>query len=77
MVNDVLNWFEYGINFLNYGNPIQELGMAIATSEEVKTLFLEMIQEMDLDLQISELKKKKMNGLRFIPNILLMTMNLN
>ena len=59
VVNDVLNWFEYGINFLNYGNPIQELGMAIATSEEVKTLFLEMIQEMDLDIANFRVEEKE------------------
>ena len=59
VVNDVLNWFEYGINFLNYGNPIQELGMAIATSEGVKTLFLEMIQEMDLDIANFRVEEKE------------------
>lgn len=59
VVNDVLNLFEYGINFLNYGNPIQELGMAIATSEEVKTLFLEMIQEMDLDIANFRVEEKE------------------
>lgn len=59
VVNDVLNLFEYGINFLNYGNPIQELGMAIATSEGVKTLFLEMIQEMDLDIANFRVEEKE------------------
>ena len=59
VVNDILNWFEYGIDFLNYGNPIQELGMAIATSEEVKTLFLEMIQEMDLDIANFRVEEKE------------------
>jgi hypothetical protein len=37
-------WFEVGIGFLNYGNPIQELKMAISTSEDVKHLMLDMIQ---------------------------------
>ena len=59
VVNDILNWFEYGIDFLNYGNPIQELGMAIATSEDVKTLFLEMIQEMDLDIANFRVEEKE------------------
>ncbi len=59
VVNDVLNWFEYGIDFLNYGNPIQELGMAIAISEEVKNLFLEMIQEMDLDIANFRVEEKE------------------
>ena len=50
VVKDVLNWFKFGIDFLNYGNPIQELRMAVSTSEEVKHLMLDMIQEMDLDI---------------------------
>ena len=59
VVKDVLNWFEYGIVFLNYGNPMQELGMAIAASEDVKTLFLEMIQEMDLDITNFRVEEKE------------------
>ena len=50
VVKDVLSWFERGIEFLNYGNPIQELRMAVSTSEDVKQLMLQMIQEMDLDI---------------------------
>ncbi len=50
VVKDVIGWFKSGINFLNYGNPIQELRMAVANSEDVKYLVLEMIQEMDLDI---------------------------
>ena len=50
VIKDVLDWFEYGVDFLNYGNPIQELRMAVSTSEEVKQLMLDMIQEMDLDI---------------------------
>lgn len=50
VVKDVLEWFEYGIDFLNYGNPIEELRMAVSNSEDVKKLMLDMIQEMDLDI---------------------------
>lgn len=50
VVKDVLEWFEYGIDFLNYGNPIEELHMAVSNSEDVKQLMLDMIQEMDLDI---------------------------
>lgn len=50
VIKDILNWFEYGIDFLNYGNPIQELRMAIANSDDVKSLVLDMIQEMGLDI---------------------------
>lgn len=50
VVKDILDWFEYGIDFLNYGNPIEELRMAVLNSEDVKQLMLDMIQEMDLDI---------------------------
>lgn len=50
IVKDVLHWFEYGVDFLNYGNPVQELGMAVSNSNSVKELMLDMIKEMDLDI---------------------------
>ena len=50
VVQDVVSWFDAGIDFLNYGNPHQELRMAISNSEHVKKLMLDMIQEMDLDI---------------------------
>ena len=59
VVKDVLNWFEYGVDFLNYGNPIQELKMAVSTSEDVKNLMLEMIQEMDLDIVDFRVEEKE------------------
>ena len=43
IVNDVLDWFEFGIDFMNCGNPMQELRMAIANSDDVKDLVLKMI----------------------------------
>lgn len=59
VVKDVLDWFEFGINFLNYGNPDQELHMAITSSEDVKQLVLEMIQEMDLDIVDFRVEEKE------------------
>ena len=60
VVKDVLNWFEYGVDFLNYGNPIQELRMAISTSGDViKHLMLDMIQEMDLDIVDFRVEEKE------------------
>ena len=64
VVKDVLSWFEYGIEFLNYGNPIQELKMAVSTSEDVKKLMLQMIQEMDLDIvdfRVEEKENERIN----------------
>ena len=59
VVKDVLNWFEVGVDFLNYGNPFQELRMAISTSGDVKHLMLEMIQEMDVDIVDFRVEEKE------------------
>ena len=50
VVRDVLEWFDQGIDFLNYGNPIQELVVAVAITKNIKQLMLQMIQEMDLNI---------------------------
>ena len=59
VVNDVMDWFEFGIDFMNYGNPMQELRMAIANSDDVKGLVLKMIQEMDLDILDFRVEQKE------------------
>lgn len=59
VVQDVLDWFDEGINFLNYGNPMQELRMAVSKSEDVKKLMLQMIQEMDLDIVDFRVEEKE------------------
>ena len=59
VVQDVLDWFEEEIVFLNYGNPIQELQMAVSKSEDVKRLMLQMIQEMDLDIVDFRVEEKE------------------
>ncbi|HCT91985.1 MAG TPA: hypothetical protein DF613_11505, partial [Lachnospiraceae bacterium] len=48
IVNDVLDWFEDSVDFLNYGDPYQELRTAITKSKEIKSLVLNIIKEMDL-----------------------------
>ena len=58
VVKDVLNWFEDAIYFLNYGNPYQELRTAIAKSEDIKHLVLNMIKEMDLDIEDFRIEEK-------------------
>ena len=56
--NDISNWFEKGIKFLNYGSPIQELQLAIANSANNKELILDMIKEMDLDIDDFRVERK-------------------
>lgn len=51
LVMDILDWFRYSICFLNYGDPRQELRMALTMNSRAKALFLSMIQEMDLDIE--------------------------
>ena len=62
VVKDVFNWFESGIDFLNYGNPKQELKLAVSISENVKRLMLDMIREMDLDIVDFRVEEKE-NGM--------------
>lgn len=59
VVQDVLDWFDEEIDFLNYGNPVQELRMAVSKSEDVKRLMLQMIQEMDLDIVDFRVEEKE------------------
>lgn len=58
IVADVLEWFEDSIDFLNYGNPYQELRMAVTKSEKIKNLVLDMIREMDLDIEDFRIEEK-------------------
>jgi len=64
IVADVMNWFENGIDFLNYGNPFEELRTAIASSEEIKHLVLDMIREMDLDIEDFRVEERENNRLK-------------
>jgi AAA15 family ATPase/GTPase len=50
IVNDILEWIEQSILFLNYGNPYLEIGVLHGISEDIKKLVLEMMMEMDLDI---------------------------
>ena len=59
VVQDVLDWFDEKIDFLNYGNSMQELRMAVSKSEDVKRLMLQMIQEMDLDIVDFRVEEKE------------------
>lgn len=59
VVSDVLSWFECGICFLNYGNPMQEMRTAIAQSDKLKQLILKMIKEMDLDVDDFRVEEKE------------------
>ena len=49
---------ENAIDFLNYGNPYQELRTAITKSEDIKHLVLSMIKEMDLDIEDVRIEEK-------------------
>ncbi|MCI8448024.1 MAG: AAA family ATPase [Eubacterium sp.] len=59
IVKDIFRWFEQEIDFLNYGNPLQEMGMAIAESDTLKKLILKMIQEMNMDIENFRVEEKE------------------
>lgn len=68
VVQDVLDWFDEEIDFLNYGNPMQELRMAVSKSEDVKRLMLQMIQEMDLDIVDFRVEEKENDRIKYLQN---------
>lgn len=51
IVDEVISWFENGIRFLNYGNPIYELVTVLNLDNVRRSLMLDMIKEMDLDIE--------------------------
>lgn len=57
----MIEWFEEFIDFLNYGNPRQELRTAIVKAEEVKKLVLNMVHEMDLNIGNFRIEEKEEN----------------
>lgn len=59
VINDVLSWFKHKIVFLNYGNPIEEMIMAVSNSKDIKNIMIGMIQEMDLDIEDFRIEKDK------------------
>lgn len=59
IVADVFSWFENEIDFLNYGNPLQEMRTAIAKSEHLKQLILKIIKEMNLDIDDFRIDEKE------------------
>lgn len=63
VIDDVLDWFEDSIDFLNYGNPKQKLRTAIANSETVKSLILDMFHEMGLDIEDFRIEEKGDGGI--------------
>ena len=58
IISDVFSWFEEKIDFLNYGNPMQEMITAIVRTGDLKTLILKMIKEMDLDITDFRIEEK-------------------
>lgn len=61
VIADVFGWFENQIDFLNYGNPLQEMRTAIAKSDDLKKLVLDMIKEMDLEIDDFRVEEKEDN----------------
>ncbi|MBO6207283.1 MAG: AAA family ATPase [Lachnospiraceae bacterium] len=64
IIGDCISWFEDRIRFLNYGNPTQELKLAIDNSSDRKTLILDMIKEMDLDIEDFRVEEQSMGDIR-------------
>ena len=50
IVNDVISWLSYNVGVLNFGNPIRERTIKIPQSKERKVQFLNLLQNLDIDI---------------------------
>lgn len=63
-VSDVINWFDEGIDFINYGNPLSEMILSADFLENVRKLVLDMIKEMDLDIADFRIEKNENDSIK-------------
>ncbi len=49
-IKDIVNWFEHGIEFINYGNPNVDARVPVVKPGKLKDLMLKMLIEMDIDI---------------------------
>ena len=61
IINDIIDWFQHKIAFLNYGNPWIEFCLRIDECEQYKHMILNMLKEMDIDIEDFRIEKKE-NG---------------
>lgn len=59
IIDDVIGWFENGLDIVNYGNPNTEFNFRITESKNYKKLFLNMLHEMDIDIEDYRVVKEK------------------
>lgn len=50
IIKDIVEWFEEGVDFINYSNPNEDANIPIAESGKIKSLVLKMMSEMDIDI---------------------------
>ncbi len=65
IIEDIFDWFENGICFINYGIPFAEYNLANSYSDELKEFVLDMLQEMDLDIVDFRIEKKEKDRIVF------------
>lgn len=60
-VKDIVDWFENKIDFINYSNPRQEAKIPVVRSENLKSLVLKMMMEMDLGISNYRVEESEEN----------------
>ena len=58
IIKDIVNWFDSGIDFINYGNPREDAQIAIVEKASDKSLVLKMLAEMDIDVSDYRIEKE-------------------
>ena len=62
VVKDAIDWFEYGIDFLNFGNPLEGLRAVVSSSGEIKKLVLACSRKWISILKTSGSRSGKITG---------------
>jgi len=50
IIKDIINWFDHKLHFINYSNPKEDSRVVVTELEDIKTLMLKMLAEMDIDI---------------------------
>ena len=50
IIKDIIEWFDNTLDNLNYGNPVEDARIAITEASRVKSIILNMLAEMDIDI---------------------------
>lgn len=58
IIRDIIDWFEDGIDFINYGLPSEDARIMVTDSNNTKNMILKIMQEMDINISDYRIENK-------------------